>query len=224
METNLGRNLPELTINDRTFTELGDLHFKHSVGGAPIAEETLVMLKYDKEYLEIKFECRDNPRMDQNHFTRDNTPMYTQEVFELFISKGREPQEDYIEIQLNPNNAMFLAKIHNPYKGNGKMGTEFLSPGEEGVQHTVVKDRAKRTWSGHMKIPLRLLDHPKPSPEPVYRLNFYRIISNRDHQREDWRNDAGNSTYACWSPTLSQTPNFHRPEYFGYLILAPNEK
>lgn len=220
MEKKDSGKLPELVINDRSFNRLGDLHFKHSVGGDPIGEETLVLVKYDDRYLEIKFECRDNPRMDQNHFTLDNSPMYTQEVFELFISKGEEPQENYLEFQLNPNNAMFLAKVHNRFKTDKGFSTEFLDPDREGVLRSVHKDPASRTWSGHLKIPLSLLEYPAPRTEAVYRLNFYRIISQKDQQDKDWANNAENSTYACWSSTLAQRPNFHRPEHFGYMRLT----
>ncbi|RYC50331.1 carbohydrate-binding family 9-like protein [Flagellimonas olearia] len=219
MTENKTEELPTLTINKESFTELGDLHFKHSVGGEPIEEETLVMVKYDDEFLEIKFECRDNPRMDQNHFTEDNTPMFTQEVFELFISKGKEPMEDYVEIQLNPNNAMFLATIHNNFKGDGKFSSEHLDPNAMGVEHSASKDQSTNTWSGHMKLPLKLLQYPENTPDNVYRLNFYRIISQEDHTEKDWRNNAENSTFACWSSTMAKRPAFHRPEYFGYMVL-----
>lgn len=213
------KKLPTLTINKKSFTQLRDLNFKHSVGGQPIPEETLVMVKYDDEFLEIKFECRDNPRMDQNHFTEDNTRMYTQEVFELFISKGKEPKEDYVEIQLNPNNAMFLATIHNNFKSDGKFSSEHLDPNAMGVVHSASKDQSTNTWSGSMKIPLKLLQYPENTPDNVYRLNFYRIISQEDHTEKDWRNNAENSTFACWSSTMAESPAFHRPEYFGYMVL-----
>lgn len=221
METGQRGHLPELLINDRSFTQLGDLHFKHSVGGAPVEEETLVQVKFDEKFLEIKFECRDNPRMDQNHFTLDNSPMYTQEVFELFISKGEAPQEDYLEFQLNPNNAMFLAKINNRFKGDKNFSAEFLDPQTEGVLHSVAKNPDSRLWKGHIRIPLGLLEYPTPSDVPIYRLNFYRIISQEDHLDKDWRNTAENSTYACWSSTMAQRPNFHRPEYFGFMRMVP---
>jgi hypothetical protein len=219
MTENKTQELPTITINKESFTQLEDLHFKHSVGGEPIKEETLVLVKYDDEFLEIQFECRDNPRMDQNYFTEDNTPMFTQEVFELFISKGKEPMEDYVEIQLNPNNAMFLATIHNNFKGDGKFSSEHLDPNDMGVEHSASKDQSTNTWSGHMKIPLKLLQYPEKTPDNVYRLNFYRIISQQDQTEKDWRNNAENSTFACWSSTMAPRPAFHRPEYFGYMVL-----
>ncbi|MBC9797980.1 carbohydrate-binding family 9-like protein [Sinomicrobium weinanense] len=219
MNENKKETLPELIVNKESFTKIEDLHFKHSVGGEAIKEETLVMVKYDSLFLEIKFECRNNPRMDQNHYTEDNSPMFNQEVFELFISKGKEAREDYLEIQLNPNNALFLARINNQYKGNKEFNLDYIDTKTSGVEHSVAKDRDARTWSGHLRIPLQLLQYPENTPDPVYRLNFYRIISQADHSVKDWSNNPENATYACWSSTMAQRPQFHRPEYFGYLFL-----
>ena len=211
--------LPVLRINTDTFTNLEDLHFKHSVGGKAIKEETLVMVKYDDRYLEVMFDCRDNPFMDQNHYEKDNSPMFRQEVFEIFISMGKEPMEDYIEIQLNPNNALFLAKINNRFKSDGKVDLTWINTKTAGVVHSVTKDQAAQSWSGHLKIPWDILHYPQKTTEPVFRLNFYRIISQKPQSTKNWRGTANNSTYACWSSTMARKPQFHRPEFFGYLIL-----
>ena len=211
--------VPTLTINKRKYTQIKDLHFKHSVGGKPIKEETVVQCKYDEDYLYIQFECRDNPRTDQNYYTKDNTKMYTQEVFELFISNGSESLEDYMEIQLNPNNALYLSKIANTYKHTKKFVNIPVETKSSGIVHSVTKNKKDNSWKGFLKIPLRLLKYPKAISDNTFRLNFYRIISNEDHEKGKWRVDQENATFACWSSTLAEKPAFHRPDYFGFLIL-----
>ncbi len=208
-----------LKINKNKFTQVEDVYFNHSVGGKAIKEETLVWVKYDEEFLEIKFECRNNPRLDQNNYTKDNSWLFKQEVFELFISKGKETPENYLEIQLNPNNALFLAKITNNYRSNKKFALDLIDIPTSGVVHTVEKDRKNHVWKGYLKLPLRLLQHPKSTADNVYRLNMFRIISNVDHHDENWSVNEKNATFACWSSTMAKTPNFHDPNYFGYLIL-----
>lgn len=219
LQTKESINVPVLTINKKAFSTVEDLHLKHSVGGVAIQEETEIQVKYDKNYLEIKFECRNNPRMDQNFYTEDNTSMFNQEVFEIFISKGEDAPEHYLEIEINPNNALFLGKIKNTFKTDKSVKLEFIETETAGVIHSIQKDAANQTWSGHLKFPLELLDYPAEATGNVYRLNFYRIISNQDQKDPKWRNSAKNSTYACWSSTLASRPNFHRPEYFGFLVL-----
>lgn len=212
-------NVPVLLINKKKFTKVKNLHFYNSVGGKSIVEETKIQMKYDENYLEIKFECRNNPRMNQNYYTKNNSPMFTQEVFEIFISNGVNSEENYIEIQLNPNNALYLAKIMNGYQSNKKFTNIPIDNKDAKVGHRVVKDEANATWSGYLQIPLWLIQYPEEISDTTFRMNMYRIISNEDHKLEKWKNNHENSTFACWSSTMSKRPQFHAPDYFGFLIL-----
>ena len=212
-------SLPEITINKDEFTLIENLHFNHSVGGLPIDEETLVMMKYDEKSLEIKFECRDNPRMDQNFYIEDNTSLFNQEVFEIFISKGGKSLEDYIEIEINPNNALFLGKVSYRYKTDKEFSLKLVDNKEIGIYHEVIKDRKNNVWKGHLKIPLDFLKYPKNTLDNIYRINFYRIISTEDHTDQNWENNLKNATYGCWSSTMQKKPQFHAPGYFGFLVL-----
>ena len=74
--------VPSLRINQKDFTAVKSPFFKESVGGELIAEETIVQLKYDSIFLYINFERRNNPRLDQNYYTEDNTSMFNQEILE----------------------------------------------------------------------------------------------------------------------------------------------
>lgn len=211
--------VPVLKINKKEYTKIKDLHFKHSVGGEPVEEETLVMMKYSDKYLEVKFECRDNPRIEQNYFTKDNTKMYTQEVFEIFISNGELSNEKYIEIQINPNNALFLSKIKNTYKTDKKFSSDFIDTTTSDVSHYVEKKIEENIWKGYLRIPMEMLKYPNAISKDTYRINLYRIISNADHANKNWMNNSDNSTFACWSSTFSKNPQFHSPDHFGFLIL-----
>ncbi|GGX26267.1 carbohydrate-binding family 9-like protein [Aquimarina muelleri] len=211
--------VPVFKINKENFAALQSLHFYHSVGGKPIKEETLVEMKYDKDFLEIKFECRNNPRIDQNYYTQDNSYLFHQEVFELFISNGKEAKENYLEIQLNPNNALFLGKVTNKYKSDNSYALELIDISTSGVQHSVEKDIKNETWKGYLKLPIALLQYPNKKSETVFRLNMFRIISNIDHTNEDWSANAENATFACWNSPNTAKPKFHAPEHFGYLVL-----
>ncbi|WP_103866328.1 carbohydrate-binding family 9-like protein [Aquimarina sp. I32.4] len=213
------KELPVLKINSKKFTEIESLHFNHSVGGKPIEEETRVSLKYDEGFLEIKFECRNNPKVDQNYYTEDNSSMFNQEVFELFISKGKEVQEKYLEIQLNPNNALFLGKITNRFKPTREYKIEYIETNSSGVIHMVEKDSKNHLWKGYLKLPLKLLEFPEATPDETYRINMFRIISNIDQTDKNWSHATETSTFACWNSTMTKTPQFHVPDAFGMLIL-----
>jgi hypothetical protein len=212
-------NVPVMYINDSNFTELKNPYFHHSVGGKPIEEETFVAIKYDDNHLFIDFECRDNPRIDQNFYTEDNSQMFKQEVFEIFISPGEAASENYWEIQLNPNNALFLGKVNNRYKNDHTFDIELISNDVAKIEHSVKKDHKNNIWKGRLKIPLTLIQDPDHKNNKVFRMNLFRIISNQDQTDPNWKNNAKNATFACWSSTMTKKPNFHVPDYFGFLYL-----
>ena len=140
-------------------------------------------------------------------------------LFEIFISNGVNSEENYIEIQLNPNNALYLSKIMNGYQSNKKFINIPIDNKDAKVVHSVTKDEANGTWSGYLQIPLWLIQYPEEISDTTFRMNMYRIISNEDHKLEKWKNNHENSTFACWSSTMSKRPQFHAPDYFGFLIL-----
>ena len=211
--------VPSLNINKDSFTKIEDVFFKHSVGGKSIVEETEVMVKYDEDFIEIRFECRNNPRIEQNFYTEDNSDMYNQEVFEVFISHGEEASEKYFEIELNPNAALFLAKIFNGFNSDKQFKFELIDIKSSGIEHFVEKDLLNEIWRGHIKIPLELFNIDDLPSNNIFRLNFYRIISKVDQQATDWKVDEHNATFSCWSSTMTEKPQFHAPERFGFLIL-----
>ncbi len=211
--------VPFLRINQKEFTAITNPFFKESVGGQLIAEETVVQLKYDSVFLYINFECRNNHRLDQNFYTEDNTSMFNQEIFEVFINQGPASSEKYLEIQLNPNNALYLSRINNRLKSSNHLDIEFIDTKTSGVIHSVKKNKATNTWIGELQIPLDLLNFPEIKVDKVFRLNFYRVISNQDHFEPEWMTNQDIATFACWSSTMTKKPQFHVPDRFGFLFL-----
>jgi hypothetical protein len=210
--------LPVIMLTKNEYFEIDD-RFSHSTGGAKIHERTRVWMRYDDEYLEIKFECLDNPHVMQNYYTHDNEPLFQQEVFEVFISNGPQVPERYLEIQINPNNALFLAKIS--YKGNTQKAYshQLIDTRQTGVLHEVEKNEEKAMWGGWLKLPLTLLNYPQKLSSDTFRLNMFRIISTTRQTTPDWKCSPENAIFACWNSTMAPWPQFHKPECFGYLIL-----
>lgn len=218
-EYSLNKNLPKIVLTKNKAYKLPNKYFAHSVGGEKTKERTIVQLNYDDNYLEIKFECLDNPWVDKNSFTEDNTAMHSQEVFELYISNGSKSKEDYLEIQLNPNNALFLGKVNYKYKSDKSYKIDMIDTKTSGVIHSVKKDIKNKKWSGKLKLPLSLLHHPEKVSENIFRLNMYRITLQKKPKNSEWKCNSENSSFGCWNSTMSEKPQFHSPESFGYLIL-----
>ncbi len=194
--------------------EIEERYFSHSVGGDKIKEETIIELLYDDKFLHIDFKCLDNPFTLQNSYKEDNTDMWNQEVFELFIANGNSTPEKYLEIEINPNNALFLGTIHNFYKTDGSKELNYIDTKTSGIQNEVFIDEEKKMWGGKISLPLNLLKYPTDAVGESFRINFFRVICNEKQDDLMWEGNAENCTYACLNSTMSEQPNFHSPEHF----------
>ena len=202
---------PTIHLQKNTWTKLEETHFKNATDGKVSSQTTEVKLKADDQYLSIEFSCLQNPFVAQNSYTKHNSEMYNQEVFELFIAEGSATPTRYLELEINPNNALFAGWIENPTKEAPK-SCDFVSHEDAKIIHSVSK--TADSWSGKMQIPWALLGGKKNT----YRVNFYRIVSLKSHTTPDWSGTPATCAYLCWSPTMSgAVPRFHRPEAFGVL-------
>jgi hypothetical protein len=184
-----------------------------STGSFPAS--ILFCVDADKQIILITFEFFHDPHVEQNTYTHDNSAMWNQEVFEVFISAGAETPMRYLEIELNPNGALFSAWVTNP-DGTGRNNVvDFFAGRNAGIQTSVVK--GENFWHGKIIIPLSLLG----SLQEHYRLNFFRIVSLQPHDPESsWSCTAESCAFLAWSPTFSgDVPNFHIPACFGHLNL-----
>ncbi|RDB02922.1 carbohydrate-binding family 9-like protein [Runella aurantiaca] len=205
--------VPEIHLAKGQSTTLSQNYFRHATDGKEAPQSTLVKLSFDDEYLSVDFQCLQNPFWSQNTYTMHNTEMWNQEVFELFIAEGSATPTQYLELEINPNNALFVGWIDNPTKETPQKLT-FVPYEKAGIKHEVKANGD--TWSGKMQIPWALLGGKKDT----YRLNFYRIVSLQSHPNTDWKCTPADCDFTCWSPSMSgATPRFHRPDAFGILHL-----
>ncbi len=212
-----------ISLPANEWVSLSQEQFRTATDGTLAPQETLVRQKQDQTTLFIEFECKNDPYWKQTTLTEHNSSLWQQEVFEVFIAYGKEKPKRYLEIELNPNNALFVGWIDNP-DGEGRANTLTMVPYEEaGIKHSIT-GTTDDSWRGELRIPLRLIDPllSKASNanlrEATFRLNFYRIILQKPQSDPHWQCSPANASFQCWSPTLSGTsPRFHRPSSFGIL-------
>jgi len=205
--------IPKITLHADQWQPLDQTHFRLATDGSEIAQPTLISLKYDERFLYVSFECLQNPFWKENTYTAHNTDMWNQEVFEVFIAAGTATPTRYLELEINPNNAVFVGWIENPTKETPAHLT--LVPYEKAeIKHEISTEGD--TWSGKMQIPWTLIGERSAA----YRINFYRIISLVSHPDPHWKCSPSDCVFGCWSPTMSgASPRFHRPDAFGILEL-----
>jgi hypothetical protein len=213
-------NLPSIRLSLNTWYALPQTHFQQATDGVPLPQPTVVRMKRSDDSLFVEFVCQQDPLWQQTTHTEHNANLWEQEVFEMFIAAGETTPTRYLELEINPNNALFVGWVDNP-TGEGDANALTMVPHEEaGITHRITGTTAD-SWQGELRIPLALIDNEQAEGhEPItYRINFYRIILLTSQTDPHWTCHPGNASFGCWSSTLSgRVPRFHRPARFGTLI------
>jgi hypothetical protein len=206
----------EIILKNNGESEKLNSHFENSTNGQKADFETEVSINSDDRYLHISFACHQDYYVNENNMLEHNAPLYNQEVFEIFISPSHADSKHYLEVEINPNNALWIGTINNPTLGAETQTLErMIAHSDAGILHEAYK--SNNSWNGKMSIPWALIGKDK---EGKYRINFYRIRSNKSHTDANWICDTETCDFVCWNATLSgQSPAFHRPKRFGYLTV-----
>ncbi|MBK9511830.1 MAG: carbohydrate-binding family 9-like protein [Cytophagaceae bacterium] len=115
-------------------------HFKYATDGRISDFKTEVEVWYSEDYFNIKFECKGDDFVNQNIMQIHNAPLYNQEVFEVFISEGEADPKKYLEVEINPNNALWIGWIDNPTLGSETQTlNKMVDPEEAKILHAVQK-------------------------------------------------------------------------------------
>ncbi|MGB1272118.1 MAG: hypothetical protein ACPG5T_08595, partial [Endozoicomonas sp.] len=120
----------------------------HAVGGGPCEEKTVISLAHDQQNLQVSFQCENNPFINDNGYRSCNDPLYQQEVFEVFVARGVEVPRCYLEVEVNPNGALFVAGIGNPDGTGSHNQAKLIGCGESGIHWKVQANAQKGLWMG----------------------------------------------------------------------------
>jgi hypothetical protein len=175
-------------------------------GSGPAQQQTTVRLCYDAAALYLRFDCQDDDIWG-TYGHRDD-PIYDEEVVELFLGPGQADLTRYFEIEISPNGVLFDAAIYNPTSQRSELEIDTGWDGPGLAWQAGRADEANHWWAT-LTIPWAAVS-PSPSPARLWRANFYRIERPRHGQTE----------FSCWSPTMTEPADFHKPAYFGYLELG----
>jgi len=171
---------------------------------------TEAKLFWNDDYLYISFACID-PEIWATINKRDGD-LYKEEVVEVFIDADSD-MRTYLELEVNPLNALFDASVIN--KKDQNQGTSVNRDwNSKDIKHEVKIDgevnsdkEIDKSWACEIAVPLNdfsTAPNIPPKPGDVWRINLYRI----DHGKDK-------SEYSAWSTTGKI--DFHIPQRFGYL-------
>ena len=174
---------------------------------ADSAYSTTTLTCYDSANLYIAFICND-PDIHSS-FTERDQHLWEEEVVEAFIDTDDEA-DNYVEIEVAPNNVLFDSYIVDPVNIDVEATAEFHLPGmisAVSIDGTLnQREDTDRRWTVEIAIPfIDMIENFRPSmlKDAVWKINYYRI--NRDSR---------GPTACAWSPTGG---SFHRPDRFGII-------
>jgi hypothetical protein len=174
-------------------------------GSRPATQQTVARICYDRQALHVRFDCDD--RDIWGTYTRRDDPIYDEEVVEVFISPGAAVPTHYYEFEVSPNGVLFDAQVFNPTSERSRLELDIGWDCPE-IAWAAGRDDAAQRWWAMLRIPWAAIA-PPGALSLVWRANFYRIERPRDGWPE----------FSCWSPTLTDPADFHKPARFGVLEL-----
>lgn len=142
------------------------------------------------------------------HFRMDALEAFFSMV--AFAPHSSDPHH-YIELEVSPYAGFFYANIYNPLLTCKNMTGDLQPCTGSGI--TVFAGHNPPNWWAYLKIPWKLLGAPGGAKQMqatpyVWKGNFFRVDLLPFGRQ-----------FSCWSPTYTNPACFHRPKYFGNLIL-----
>lgn len=174
--------------------------FGRSDGRGPAPRPATLRAIWDDQALYVAFDGDDESLVAT--FTRRDEPIYTEDVFELFLDPDGD-ERLYYELQVSPKGVVFDA-LFPSYRKDLARSQRFTLQGFEAHVHP--RDGG---WSAEMKVPFASLKHAPnrpPRPGERWRFNAFRIDLH----------PSGEADYMAFSPPIR--PDFHALDRFGTLI------
>lgn len=194
-----------LKLGDKAWKPGRAIRYQRSWNGAVAHPEqaTTAVTLWNEDYFHILFDCRfATLNVAPNPDLTTDQPIYERDCAEFFAATDPDDLQNYKEFEWSPAGEWFDARIHNP---NGRIKVEVAW--NTGMPVLAGIDREKKRWWVSAAIPIRHLAVPRAGGR--WRANFYRI--------EGPPRQGPKRIHLAWSPTMTDQPNFHVPQRFGWL-------
>jgi len=201
---------------------------KLSSGEGDFPAKTSVRLCWTKEALVVKYDAADDTYL-RNDYSECNSDTYNQEVVELFISPRRKASSSddfatkYLEVEITPQNTMFVAHIRNPYGNGTDISRVMVGCDVSGISHHTDIDHEGKAFVANVSVPWNLINGHNDNKDTQvaaagdkYAGNFFRVLMHKSVSICD----SSTCAYGAWSPTFVTPPQFHVSKAFGDLHLV----
>lgn len=176
-------------------------------GSAPAKQQTTTRIAYDRDNFYVRFDCEDSEIWGEA--TARDSAIYNEEVVELFIGPGEAHTTYYYEFEVSPIGTMLDLTVDSPNLERRGLKAD-LAWNCPGLLWSAERNDTANHWRAYMIVPWTSIGATIGKLPTSWRANFYRIERPRGQEAE----------FSCWSPTMSEPADYHRPAYFGHLRLA----
>ncbi len=170
----------------------------------PAAPKTQVTVSYDREGYLFRFVSYEtNLRAAE---TRHNTMVCCDSCMEVFLQYAPDTDPRYINIEINPNRAVYSAVSHD------RAHSVCIDPAEIDTLDVTARCYPDR-WEIDCRVPVAYIQKQIPTYRHEkgahLRGNFYKCGDLTDHPH-----------FGCFNNITWSQPDFHRPEFFADFELA----
>jgi hypothetical protein len=184
----------EIPLTSSTPVTLPIAHYRWTKTTGPDAWGNLA---WDPEAIHVKLCAYERPLAVR--VMEDGGKVWEDSCLELFIRPDQNPA--YLNIEINPLGAMIIGL------GPGREERKDLLALKPRLGAVITLDPSEGRWEVSFRLPLAMLREIYDSPlGPLFWANLFKCGGVDDH-------------YGMWREVQSPKPDFHRPEYFGALIL-----
>ncbi|MDI7267297.1 MAG: carbohydrate-binding family 9-like protein [Myxococcota bacterium] len=185
--------------------------------GPPAEGRVTARAMWSPRHLYVAFEVADRAIVSQ--FTERDSPIYTQDVVEVFLDEDGDGR-DYYEFEVSPAGVLFDAHFSERRRGEAKQFTasDFLAGVSlDGTLNDAAQDRG---YTVELQIPFASLAKFKqrtPTAGTVWRANFYVLDMLDLPQGPDQQPQPPQEGFAWSAP---RSGDFHEHRRFGELRFA----
>ncbi len=202
-------NSPGTWLDERDGITVAIGHYQWTTSG--YAPAVYVSVSYTAEELDIQFRIHEPDPLIR--YDRHNDPVHLDSCVECFLQPTPDTDPRYLNFELNAGGTMHLGLGTDRWDRIHLAQEECLPVVVSTETGQIDADSGDVCWRARLRIPWSWLAalFPALSAKPGARLraNFYKC---------------GDETpvphYGSWSKVESGTPDFHRSEYFGQLVLG----
>jgi hypothetical protein len=161
---------------------------------------SIVNLLWDEKFFSLRFVCEQGEALsinDNPNLTKKSIGLWDFDVCEIFVAPNLENPARYFEFEVSPTGEWLDLGI---YQLIDKRETDWNYESNMKVATKIAENRIIMA----MQIPFSAFGK-MPKANEKWRGNLFRCVGNGE-----------NRGYLAWQPTLTEKPNFHVPERFGW--------